>query len=276
MLELTRAVRFCINPNSGSQTESESHNTFAASPSMRGLGRYYELEVTCRGEVDPVSGYFLNIKVIDKAVRGAAVPVIARACEERPTAWPEAVVGEVLDSLRPSLGAGLLRVRWRLTPYYSVEMSTAAANKVYLRQQFDFAASHRLHCPSLSDDENRRLFGKCNHPGGHGHNYRVEPCVEMDAPPAGAAPALTLADLERITDEVIIDRYDHKHLNDDTPEFASGGGDRPAGLNPSVENIAKVCYERLSPEIARASNNRARLHSITVWETDKTSCRYPV
>lgn len=274
MVELTRTVRFCINPNSGGQTDSESRNTFAASPSMRGLGRFYELDVTCRGEVDPVSGYFVNIKVIDKAVRSAAVPVIARMCRERPTASPDSVLPEVVESLRHGLGPSLLSVRWKLTPYYSVEMTTAAPNKVYLREQFEFAASHRLHCPNLPDDENRRLFGKCNHPGGHGHNYRVEPCIEMDATGPGLAPALALADLERLTDQLIIERYDHKHLNDDTPEFATTGGE--PGLNPSVENIAKVCYERLAPEIVRASSGRARLHCITVWETDKTSCRYPV
>lgn len=272
MIELTRTVRFCINPDSSAAVDSEPRNTFAAAPSMRGLGRFYELDVTCRGEIDPVTGYFLNIKVIDKAVRGSAVPLIAQACRENPEVDAASLLGTVAESLHGPLAGTVLRVRWRLTPYYCVEMNTTAPDKVYLRQQFEFAASHRLHCPDLSADENRRLFGKCNHPGGHGHNYRVEPCVEMPAPGPGRAPVLSLADVERLTDEQIIERYDHKHLNDDAPEFNAASG----GFNPSVENIARVCFGRLAPVIESASSGKARLHSITVWETDKTSCRYPV
>jgi 6-pyruvoyltetrahydropterin/6-carboxytetrahydropterin synthase len=75
--------------------------------------------------------------------------------------------------------------------------------------------------------------------------------------------------LEAITDAAVIQRFDHKHLNEDTREFASVGG-----LNPSVENIAKVVFDLLAPEIARASPD-AQLRSITVWETDRTCATYP-
>jgi 6-pyruvoyltetrahydropterin/6-carboxytetrahydropterin synthase len=134
-----------------------------------------------------------------------------------------------------------------------------------LRQQFEFAASHRLHIASLSEAQNRELFGKCNNPRGHGHNYRVEPCVEVEVPTRGPAK-FGLRELESLTAELIINRYDHKHLNEDTVEFG------PSGLNPSVENIAKVCFDHLAPAVSRAG---ARLRSITVWETDKTGCTYP-
>lgn len=264
---------------------------------MHGLGRHYEIDVTCRGEADPVTGYFINIREIDHAVRSAAVPIIEEACRRSPTTDPRDVlpglIGPIEASLREQLKGRLrvsepivARVRWRLTPYYSVEMAAPSASSpsppapappVLMRQSFEFAASHRLHSPGLSDEQNRALFGKCNLPSGHGHNYRVEPCVAIPTGPTPGAIAarFTLADLERITDERVIQRFDHKHLNLDSPEFACGeGGGNPAGLNPSVENIAKVCFDLLAPAIA-GTKTGATLRCVTVWETDKTSCTYP-
>lgn len=273
---LTRSVRFCVNPpaKDAAPLPGSPDNTFAGFPSMRGLGRFYELVVRCRGEVDATTGYFLNIKVIDRAVREWAVPVIERACHERPETDPAEVLRELLPGLSRGLGGVVESVRWNLSPYYSVEVSPMPAAPsvpvVLIRQQFDFAAAHRLHAPALSDAENRSVFGKCNNPSGHGHNYRVEPCVavRLDRP----EPRFSLADVERLTARTLIDRFDHTHLNEDTREFAVGS---PGGLNPSVENIAKVFFDLLAPAVASASAGSAELRSITVWETDKTSCTYP-
>lgn len=276
MVLLTRTVRFSINdldaPAAPSPMPAAADNTFAAFPSMRGLGRHYELDIRCCGEIDPATGYFLNIKEIDRAVRASMIPAIAAASRSR-IADPFSTLLAALAPLDAELRGTLASVRWRLSPYYSIEMAPARApsaptgTTALLRQQFEFAAAHRLHVPSLSDAENRALFGKCNNPRGHGHNYRVEPCIEVPLPAAGP-PRFTLADLERLTAEHIIARFDHKHLNEDTPEFGAG----PGALNPSVENIAKVCFELLAPRIEAAG---ATLRAITVWETDKTSCTYP-
>ncbi|MGE3110035.1 MAG: 6-carboxytetrahydropterin synthase [Gemmatimonadales bacterium] len=310
MLQLTRTVRFAISdaphhptPSPAKQTESDAGwNTFAASPSMRGLGRYYELEVTCRGRADPITGYFINIREIDHAVRCGAVPIIEQACRTSPGTDPIALLPRLLPPIEASLrnavqrgaeaaashftNAGLppasavdsapvvSRIRWKLSPYYCVEMSapnpSSPAPVALLRQQFEFAASHRLQSASLTDEQNRALFGKCNLPSGHGHNYRVEPCVAVPLPVDAASAPFTLQLLERLTHEHIIRRFDHTHLNVDTKEF----GCAPGGLNPSVENIAKVCYDLLAPAV-RNSGTGAELRCVTVWETDKTSCTYP-
>lgn len=236
---------------------------------MRGLGRFYELEIAARGEPDPTTGYLLNITDIDRAAHGAAIPLIARACAETPETEPALLLPALLDALARALPGGRLEsVRWRLTPYYSLEMTPAETKHVTLRQQFDFAAAHRLHVSSMSDEQNRAIFGHCNNPAGHGHNYRIEPSVEVEMDASG--PAFTLADLERVTDETILRRFDHTHLNEDTPEFGVG-----SGVTPSVENIARVFYELLAPALERASAGRASLRSMTVWETDRTSCTYP-
>jgi 6-pyruvoyltetrahydropterin/6-carboxytetrahydropterin synthase len=234
---------------------------------MRGLGRYYELRIRCRGPVDEQTGYFINIKDIDRAARSVAIPFIAEACRERPSAEPGELLPEMLSRVSRALDGRLTALTWHLTPYYCVEMETGSLGTVLLRQRFDFAAAHRLHVPGLSAAENRTVFGKCNNPNGHGHNYQVEPCVAVEL--VEDRQGFTLADLERITSETVIGRFDHTHLNLDTEEFNAR-----TGLNPSVEHIASVCFGLLREAITLEGRG-AQLRSVTVWETDKTSCTYP-
>lgn len=274
-IELTRTTRFCVNDPSFGDVASQiasDPNGFAAKPAMRGLGRYYSVDVTARGEPDATTGYLIDIKGIDRAVRSSVIPMIARACHEEPTREPATLLPELVEALRGALHVDLASLRWNLTPVTSITMTTdmttpSTPTSVVLRTRVDFAAAHRLHVDSLSDEENRRLFGKCNNPSGHGHNYQVEPAVEAPIPENGHMP-FTMHDLERLTDEAIVQAFDHTNLNTDPPDFSK------AGVNPSVEHIARVCYERLSKAI-EATGSGARLREITVWETDRTRCTYP-
>ncbi len=268
MATLTRTVRFSVNPRDAREGPwNAGPNGYAGTPSMRGLGRHYEIDIRCSGDVDAATGYLVNIKTIDHAVRRAVLPRVVRACDDRPGAEPGEVLPELVEALAAELPPIFRAVRWRLTPYYSVEMKADARDVVLLRQRFDFAASHRLHIPSLSDGENRNLFGKCNNAGGHGHNYQFEPCIAVRL--VQGRQSFTLHQLERISEEVIVQRFDHKNLSCDVPEFAP-----PAGVNPTVEQIARVFFELLAPAIRRESAD-AELRSVTVWETDRTSSTYP-
>ena len=228
---------------------------------MRGIGAYYELEVHCAGEPDPQTGYLLNISAIDEAVRQHAIPIIEHAARHHPHRDPATVLAPITHALQAPLANSVRGVRWRLSPYYSAAMATPASDRVLISQQFEFSASHRLHVRELSDQRNREIFGKCNNPNSHGHNYRIEVTIvrALDEP-----HTLSIAELERIVNSTVIQRFDHKHLNLDTSEFAT--------LNPSVENIAWVCFKLLQQPIAAAGGG---LKSITVWETEKTSCTYP-
>jgi 6-pyruvoyltetrahydropterin/6-carboxytetrahydropterin synthase len=264
MIELARSVRFCI-PLAGNVEEvlaAPRHNTFAAWPSMAGLGVFYELEVGCCGEPDPTTGYLINITEIDDAVRQHALPLLIDAVRRVPDREPASILRDIVATLRPVIDQPVRWVTWKLSPFYSLTMETRSMDRVLITQQFDFAAAHRLHCPDLDEQTNREIFGKCNNANGHGHNYRVgvTASVELDGQP----PRFRLADLERLVDEHVIDRFDHTHLNLDTDEFAD--------LNPSVEHIAKSCHELLRQPIAASGG---RLEHVTVWETDKTWCRYP-
>jgi len=261
MFELTRTVRFAVGPQV-ENCPAEAENGYAGSPAMAGLGAHYELAVACRGDTDPITGYCLNIRDIDRAVRRRAIPIIAQAFVEQRDTAPTAILAQIVTALADALPS-LARLRWRFSPTYSIEMERSDMTSVTMRQSFEFAAAHRLHTPTLSDEENRRLFGKCNNPAGHGHNYRVEPAVRVTIG-SGDPSAFGLRDLERLTHDRIIEYLDHTHLNCDVPEFAD--------LNPSVENIARVCYDRLAGAVHEAG---AELQCVTVWETEKTSCVYP-
>jgi len=263
MVHLSRAVRFSVERDPA----PDGPNGFGGRPPMGGVGAHYEIRVTCRGEPHQKTGYLVDIGDIDRAVREVAPAIIREALFSKRRAEPAAVLLAIARALvEPLAPARIAHVRWMLTPTYSLEMEPEAMTdqtaRVRIRQQFDFAAAHRLHVPELSDEENRRLFGKCNNPSGHGHNYRVEAAV--DTALRDGAPDFTLADLEGAVERAIIERFDHTHLNLDTEEFR----DR----NPSVERIAEACYARLREAIDPA---RATLHSVTVWETEKTCATFP-
>ena len=103
----------------------------------------------------------------------------------------------------------------------------------------EFCASHRLHHPDLSAEENRALYGVCNNPNGHGHNYVVEVTVRGRVGPTGM-----VMDLNRLRDIVIeklIRRVDHKHLNHDVPFLE--------GAVPTAENVAIAFWREIEPEI---------------------------
>ncbi|MFI4860553.1 MAG: 6-carboxytetrahydropterin synthase [Phycisphaerales bacterium JB063] len=262
MLELTRTVRFCLTGDAD-ELDTPRDNTFASWPPMRGLGRYYELRVTCRGEADPQTGYFINIKQIDTATREHALPLLREAVQHEARAADTpmgTLLARLLDAVQPPLSNTAHRLALILTPtlHYAIEQDDMA--QLTLSQQYDFSAAHRLHVPALSDDENRATFGKCNNPAGHGHNYRLEVVARCTIADDGTT--LDPAALDAAVNQHVIEPLDHKHLNHDVPAFA----DR----NPSVEHIAQTIWAMLADHMPPGS----ALDALTVWETEKTACTY--
>jgi 6-pyruvoyltetrahydropterin/6-carboxytetrahydropterin synthase len=123
-----------------------------------------------------------------------------------------------------------------------------------------FNAAHRLHNPSWSDEKNREVFGKCNSPHFHGHNFELEVRVRGEVDP-NTGFVIDLGELGRIIKEQVERRFDHKNLNVDCPEFKN--------LLPSTEHLAKVIYEVLKPIIG----DDRELH-ITLFETAKNGVEY--
>lgn len=117
-------------------------------------------------------------------------------------------------------------------------------------RRLTFNAAHRIHNPALSDEENARLFGKCNSPNWHGHNYTLEVSV-MGEPDPVSGYVIDLGELKRIVQEQLLDHVDHRNLNLDVPEFA--------GTNPTAENIVLVFWRVLEPALKPCTLTRLRL-----------------
>lgn len=103
-----------------------------------------------------------------------------------------------------------------------------------------FNAAHRLHNKNWSDAQNKAIFGKCNLPNYHGHNYVLETWVEGEIDPETGF-VINLTTLKQIINKEVEEAFDHRNLNLDVPEFKD--------LNPTAENIAKVIYQKLKPHL---------------------------
>jgi 6-pyruvoyltetrahydropterin/6-carboxytetrahydropterin synthase len=123
-----------------------------------------------------------------------------------------------------------------------------------------FNAAHRIHNPELSDEENRRVFGKCNNPNWHGHNYTLEVSVRGPVEER-TGYVMDLGVLKRVVEAEFVDRVDHRNLNLDV-EFMRG-------INPTAENIVIACWRVLAPCVAPATLTKLRL-----WETENNYVEY--
>jgi 6-pyruvoyltetrahydropterin/6-carboxytetrahydropterin synthase len=131
---------------------------------------------------------------------------------------------------------------------------------VRVTRRVHFSAAHRLHSPALSDEENRRIFGLCNSPNWHGHNYELEVTVEGSPDPVtGYVVDLGLV---RQAAERVIGDLDHRNLNLDVPWLAD--------TIPSTENLVVAIWERLKPDIPAGG----RLVRLVLWETPRNSAEY--
>jgi 6-pyruvoyltetrahydropterin/6-carboxytetrahydropterin synthase len=131
--------------------------------------------------------------------------------------------------------------------------------KIALGRRYRFAASHRLHSGKLSAEENSRVYGKCNNPFGHGHNYVVEISVSGSLDPA-TGMVVNLADLDRFVEREVIDTFDHKSLNEDVSAFRE--------VIPTTENVCREIYRRLQ------NFSQASLERVRVEETGNNSFEY--
>ena len=123
-----------------------------------------------------------------------------------------------------------------------------------------FNASHRLHNPAWSDEKNLEVFGKCNSPNYHGHNFDLEVRVKGEVDQQTGF-VMDLADLGQLIKTEVEERFDHKNLNEDCVEFKN--------IMPSTENFVKVIFDILKPKLIAGH----QLH-ITLHETDKNAAEY--
>ena len=131
--------------------------------------------------------------------------------------------------------------------------------KIELGRRYRFAASHRLHSEKLSEEENNRVYGKCNNPYGHGHNYVVEVRVSGPVDPATGMVA-NLADLDAFVEREVIEAFDLKSFNEDVAEFRE--------QVPTTENVCIEIFQRLR------RFQKAKLERVRVEETANNAFEY--
>jgi 6-pyruvoyltetrahydropterin/6-carboxytetrahydropterin synthase len=266
MFRLTREVRFAINAAPDDQLSGRATNSYGGFPSLTGLGYYFVLHVTLAGEPEAQSQYVRNIKEIDHAVRRLVIPYFERRVRDGSFGGGAGVVAASFELLANAFpGAAVAALKLDLSRFLSLGVvageHSAEKPMVRLSQKFEFSATHRLHNPELGDEANRKTFGKCNNPYGHGHNYEEQ--VTIAGTPDANGVIMPVPQFEQVVAETVIEKLDHKNLNVEIPEFAK--------TIPSVENIAQVIYRLLKPRFAQTS---IKLASVTVWETPKTCCEY--
>ncbi len=135
---------------------------------------------------------------------------------------------------------------------------------IYLTRRYRFSASHRLHQASLSAEENRKLYGKCDNPYGHGHNYVLEVTVAGEIEPSTGMVA-DPSTLDRAVAEEILEPFDYSYLNLDVERFRD--------WVPTTENVCVEIYRRLEPRLG-GQGKGARLARVRLEETNSNFFEY--
>lgn len=254
-MKLTREIRMFSPALNGG---IDQLNTWAGVPGLPGSEPFWVIRGEVCGQVDPRTGCLCDIKKIDVLLRESVVANLGAG-----------VVGGVEQAVLSAFRLGresfaatarLTGLSWDISPYLSYAVREESIDMVSITQSFEFSAAHRLSAAGFTEAENLRVFGKCSNPHGHGHNYVLEVTISGTPTPTHGT-VFALPSLQRIVRERVIEPFDHRNLNVECPEFAD--------MNPSVENIALVIWQRLN-----GSFGSARLTKVRVWETPKTSAEY--
>lgn len=242
-----------------SLSSEENKDLFGVWASPYNHGHNYKLRVRVSGEVNPADGMVVNIKTVDDFLKTAIVAQFdQKSINDEVTFFRdrspslENLVRYIRSHMHglPSQ-VKLEGLRLDETPtLYAEWQATYKEQELTITRIYEFAASHRLHAPTLSTEENEALFGKCNNVAGHGHNYVLEVTVAGEPDPQ-TGMIVGLEKLDQTVHQEVVDRYDHRNLNVDLPEFH--------GKNPTSEVVAIQIFETLRaamPELLV----RVRLH----------------
>ncbi len=264
--------------------DAASRALFGALSDPAGHGHNYALTATVLAPVDPVTGFGVNVADLKAILHDAVVARLdgahlVHAVDAFATmpATCEALAVQVWGWLAPRVPPATLRaVRLaehpRLHAEYRGDMTTPDASHARtavshspcpvatLTRAVEICAAHRLSSRELSDEENRRLYGKCANANGHGHNYRIEVTVRGPVDPRTGC-IVDLAAFDRAIEERVVAQLDHRHLDLDVPAFAERVS--------TGENIAIVVWESLAPALPAGV-----LHSVRIVETSNNAFEY--
>jgi 6-pyruvoyltetrahydropterin/6-carboxytetrahydropterin synthase len=259
-IEFSAAHMYWVN----TWSDEENRRVFGACSNLNGHGHDYALEVTVRGELNAQSGIVVNIVDVDRIAKKFISAKIDGKFLNRENDYfqnhmptTENLVSYIwgyLDKAFPD--CELYKVRLHENPFLYSEKELGSM--IQLTRKYHFSAAHRLHSDRLSDEENIKIFGKCNNPNGHGHNYRLEVTVRGKINPV-TGMIVDLAELDTVVERIVLNRFDHKHLNLDVDEFKDS--------NPTSEMVAMVIWNLLYEHVPN-------IYKIGLWETEKNYFEY--
>ena len=249
-------------------TRVEKLSTLAPAEGGRFRVFAFDLEVTVHGPVDPDHGMVVNLAAVKESLRREIVGPLDGRCLDGENGAPDFRTPEALArGIWVMLGgrlAGRPVHRVRLAGRPSPTVDCFEGDEMDVTRVYEFSASHRLHSAALSEEENVRVFGKCNNPRGHGHNYVIE--VTLRGRPGKSGELLAAPEFDRIVAAEVVDRWDHKNLNEDLSEFRS--------RNPTAEEIVRIAWDRLHEPLGAAAAGGACLHRLKLRETDRNHVEY--
>jgi 6-pyruvoyltetrahydropterin/6-carboxytetrahydropterin synthase len=266
MVHLSRIVTFSASHFYRVQhwSDEENERVFGLCSNIHGHGHDYKLTIMVRGNVDPKTGIVINTaeikdvanEWIGEKLDGKFLNHENPYFKER-LSTTENLVSYIWDLLEPQIHSCELH-KLRLYENDWLFSEKGRDTVVHLTRKYHFSAAHRLHSNELSEEENLSLFGKCNNPHGHGHNYYLEVTVSGQPDPT-TGMIINLSDLDRTVENIVLKKFDHKHLNLDTQEFKD--------LNPTSDNFVVVLWNLLAPHLPE-------LTKIGLWETEKNYFEY--
>ncbi len=192
MVYLTRKCEFSAshyyhNPEFSAE---ENQRIFGKCANLNGHGHNYTLEVTVKGDVDPKTGFVVDLKELKEILNREVLEALDHRHLEQGSAGVLATNsyhGEPrhchLEAAARQVAGGQAASCARVRIARSLRRFLRGSMKVHLTRRYLFSASHRLHCDELSESENQATYGKCNNPHGHGHNYALEVTVSGQVNP---------------------------------------------------------------------------------------------
>ena len=229
-------------------------------------GHNFTVSATIAGPVDPSTHFVVDFRRLDELLSDAIAPLDHRRLDTEYAALDgqepstEALAGALFSTLAPVVRSrlGVRLARLRVAESDDLWSERDEGGNVELTRAYEFSAAHRLAHPDRSDEENRRLYGKCANPEPHGHAYRFEVTVSGEPDPKTGL----VADVAAIDEAVrcrVLDAFDHRYLNVEVPPF-----DR---VLPTAERIAEHIWGLLAKDVPR-------LARVIIYETPRSAFAY--
>ncbi|MBI1823711.1 MAG: 6-carboxytetrahydropterin synthase [Nitrospirae bacterium] len=265
LLYITKRIEFSSSHFLADPRQEKEMNLSQFGKEMNTHGHNYLLELTLEGAIDPVTGMVINtvelkermlhlLEEFDHRHLNLDLPYFK---EKLPTVDHIAhTLGDLFQERNRDLSLSRVRLYENEESFADYHLSSkikpVAPSLVYHTQVFRFSSAHRLHSKQLSDAENRRIYGKCNNPNSHGHNYVLY--VTLEGPPDPQTGSLLgIEKSHQFIRRDISDRYDHHYLDQDFDEFKENVS--------TAENILVIVWNRLFPSLSN------RLYKLKLIET---------